>query len=476
MASRSLWIGIETTLRFESSVMNISIFGTGYVGLVSGACLAEVGHNVICMDVDSEKIEKLKTGILPIWEPGLETLVARTVLEGRLHFTTDVNHAVQHGQALIIAVGTPSDADSSADLQYVLEVAKMIANHMQDYKVIVNKSTVPVSTADKVHASVTQVLVKRGEEISFDIVSNPEFLKQGAAIDDFLKPDRIIVGTESERAQTLMSELYEPFNRNHERTIFMDVRSAELTKYAANAMLATKISFMNEMANLAERLGADIEEVRKGIGSDPRIGYNFIYPGCGYGGSCFPKDVRALVQTGKQVGYDAQLLQAVDEVNNIQKTTLFAKLSAHFGGEAKLRSKTIAVWGLAFKPNTDDMREAPSRTLIKALLASGAIVQAYDPVAMEEAECIYGDQADLTFCADKNAALQGADALVICTEWQEFRVPDFAEMAGNMRSKVIVDGRNLYQPQKLQAEGWIYFSLGRALPSNATAHSMVEFS
>jgi UDPglucose 6-dehydrogenase len=442
--------------------MNISIFGTGYVGLVSGACLAEVGHNVICMDVDSVKIEKLKTGILPIWEPGLEALVVRTVLEERLHFTTDVNHAVQHGQVLIIAVGTPSDADSSADLQYVLEVAKMIANHMQNYKVIVNKSTVPVSTADKVQAFVTQVLAERGEEISFDIVSNPEFLKQGAAIDDFLKPDRIIVGTESERAQILMTELYEPFNRNHERTIFMDVRSAELTKYAANAMLATKISFMNEMANLAERLGADIEEVRKGIGSDPRIGYNFIYPGCGYGGSCFPKDVRALVQTGKQIGYDAQLLQAVDEVNNIQKTTLFSKLSTHFGGEAQLRSKTIAVWGLAFKPNTDDMREAPSRTLMKALWASGAIVQAYDPVAMEEAKRIYGEQADLTLCADKYVALKGADALVICTEWQEFRVPNFAEMARNMRDKVIVDGRNLYQPQKLQAEGWIYFSLGRA--------------
>ncbi len=442
--------------------MNISIFGTGYVGLVSGACLAEVGHNVICMDVDPVKIENLKTGNLPIWEPGLDALVERTVKEERLHFTTDVAHAVQHGQVLFIAVGTPSAEDRSADLQYVLAVAKKIAHHMQGYKVIVNKSTVPVGTADKVQAWVTQVLAERREEISFDIVSNPEFLKQGAAIDDFLKPDRIIVGTESERAQTLMRELYEPFNRNHERTIFMDVRSAELTKYAANAMLATKISFINEMANLAERLGADIEEVRKGIGSDPRIGYNFIYPGCGYGGSCFPKDVKALVHTAQQVGYDALLLQAVEEVNNIQKTTLFSKLSAHFGGEAQLSNKTIAVWGLAFKPNTDDMREAPSRTLMKALWASGAIVQAYDPVAMEEAERIYGEQAGLTLCGDKYAALQGADALVICTEWQEFRVPDFAEMATHMRSKVIVDGRNLYQPQKLQAEGWIYFSLGRA--------------
>lgn len=442
--------------------MDISIFGTGYVGLVSGACLAEVGHNVICMDVDPVKIEKLNAGILPIWEPGLDALVECSVKEERLHFTTDVNNAVQHGQALIIAVGTPSDVDSSADLQYVLGVAEMIAKHMQNHKVIVNKSTVPVGTADNVCARVTQVLTERGEEISFDIVSNPEFLKQGAAIDDFLKPDRIIVGTESERAKTLMRELYEPFNRNHERTIFMDVRSAELTKYAANAMLATKISFMNEMANLAERLGADIEEVRKGIGSDPRIGYSFIYPGCGYGGSCFPKDVKALVHTAQQVKYDALLLQAVDDVNDNQKTILFSKLSAHFGGDAQLSTKTIAVWGLAFKPNTDDMREAPSRTLMKALWKTGAIVQAYDPIAMEEAKRIYGEHAGLILCGDKYDALQGADALVICTEWQQFRVPNFVEMASNMRSKVIVDGRNLYQPQKLQAEGWSYYSVGRA--------------
>tara|TARA_B110000977_G_scaffold103846_1_gene135645 strand:- start:1061 stop:2431 length:1371 start_codon:yes stop_codon:yes gene_type:complete len=448
--------------------MNISIFGTGYVGLVSGACLAEVGHNVICMDVDPVKIEKLKSGNLPIWEPGLEALVERTVKEERLHFTTDVAHAVQHGQVLFIAVGTPSDKDRSADLQYVLAVVKKIAHHMQGYKVIVNKSTVPVGTADKAQTWISQVLAERGEKISFDIVSNPEFLKQGAAIEDFLKPDRIIVGTKSERAQTLMRELYEPFNRNHERTIFMDLRSAELTKYAANAMLATKISFMNEMANLAERLGADIEEVRKGIGSDPRIGYNFIYPGCGYGGSCFPKDVKALVHTAQQVGYEAQLLQAVEKINSIQKTTLFSKLAAHFGGESQLGGKTIAVWGLAFKPNTDDMRDAPSRDLMEALWASGAIVQAYDPVAMEEAERIYGKHAGLTLCGDKYAALQGADAVVICTEWQQFCVPDFFEMATRMCNKVIVDGRNLYQPQKLLAEGWIYFSVGRAAPSNAT--------
>jgi UDPglucose 6-dehydrogenase len=448
--------------------MNISIFGTGYVGLVSGACLAEVGHNVICMDVDPVKIEKLKTGNLPIWEPGLEALVELTVKEERLHFTTDVAHAVQHGQVLFIAVGTPSDKDSSADLQYVLAVVKKIAHHMQGYKVIVNKSTVPVGTADKAQTWISQVLAERGEKISFDIVSNPEFLKQGAAIEDFLKPDRIIVGTKSERAQNLMRELYEPFNRNHERTIFMDLRSAELTKYAANAMLATKISFMNEMANLAERVGADIEEVRKGIGSDPRIGYNFIYPGCGYGGSCFPKDVKALVHTAEQVGYEAKLLQAVEKINSIQKTTLFSKLAAHFGGESQLGGKTIAVWGLAFKPNTDDMRDAPSRDLMEALWASGAIVQAYDPVAMKEAERIYGKHAGLALCGDKYAALQGADAVVICTEWQQFCVPDFSEMATRMCNKVIVDGRNLYQPQKLLAEGWIYFSVGRAAPSNAT--------
>jgi UDPglucose 6-dehydrogenase len=441
--------------------MNISIFGTGYVGLVSGACLAEVGHNVVCMDVDPFKIEKLKTGILPIWEPGLEALVERNVMESRLKFTTDAAHAVHHGKVQFIAVGTPSDEDGSADLHFVLTVAENIARHMQEYKVVVNKSTVPVGTADKTQVMIEQVLAERDVKISFDVVSNPEFLKEGAAVNDFLKPDRIIIGTASERAHSLMRELYEPFNRNHERTIFMDVRSAELTKYAANAMLATKISFMNEMANLAERLGADIEEVRKGIGSDPRIGFDFIYPGCGYGGSCFPKDVKALFHTAQQVGYNAQLLQAVESINDLQKTSLFSKLAAHFGGEAQLGGKTIAVWGLAFKPNTDDMREAPSRTLMEALWQSGATVQAYDPVAMEEAKRIYDNHAGLTMFSDKYAALQGADALVICTEWQQFRVPDFAEMATCMRSKVIVDGRNLYQPHKLQAQGWTYFSVGR---------------
>jgi UDPglucose 6-dehydrogenase len=451
--------------------MNLSIFGSGYVGLVSGACLAEVGHHVVCMDVDPIKIEKLKAGILPIWEPGLEALVARNVMEKRLHFTTDAAHAVQHGQVQFIAVGTPSDEDGSADLQYVLAVARSIASHMQEYKVIVNKSTVPVGTADRTQTQVAQMLAERGVNISFDVVSNPEFLKEGAAVNDFLKPDRIIVGTESERARTLMRELYEPFNRNHERTIFMDVRSAELTKYAANAMLATKISFMNEMANLAERLGADIEEVRKGIGADPRIGYHFIYPGCGYGGSCFPKDVKALAQTAQQVGYNAQLLKAVEAVNDTQKTTLFSKLVAHFGGEAQLAGKIIAVWGLAFKPNTNDMREAPSRALMEALWQSGATVQAYDPVAMEEAERIYSGHAGLALCGDKYAALHGADALVICTEWQQFRVPDFSEMAMRMPSKVIVDGRNLYLPHKLQAEGWTYLSVGRTAMPSPTAHA-----
>ena len=463
--------------------MKLSVFGTGYVGLVSGACLAEVGHHVVCMDVDPVKIDNLKKGMLPIWEPGLEALVERNVKEGRLQFTTDAFEAVQHSQVQFIAVGTPSDEDGSADLQYVLAVANNIAAHMTDYKVIVNKSTVPVGTADKVAAAITAVLAFRGSVIasearqsippapSFDVISNPEFLKEGAAVNDFLKPDRIVIGTQSERAKAIMRELYEPFNRNHDRTLYMDVRSAELTKYAANAMLATKISFMNEMANLAERLGADIEEVRKGIGADPRIGYHFIYPGCGYGGSCFPKDVQALTRTAHQVGYDAQLLQAVEAVNNRQKTTLFAKLAEHFGGETQLKGKTIAVWGLAFKPNTDDMRAAPSRLLMEALWQAGAKVQAFDPVAMKEVARIYGNKDSLTLCADKYSALQGADALVICTEWQQFRAPDFSEMAARMRNKVIVDGRNLYQRRKLQVENWSYHSVGRATEPISTIHN-----
>jgi UDPglucose 6-dehydrogenase len=441
--------------------MKLTNFGTGYVGLVTGACLAEVGHDVVCIDIDQGKIDRLNQGVLPIWEPGLDAIVARNVAEGRLRFTTDTALAVQHAAIQFIAVGTPPDEDGSADLQYVLAVAESIARHMDGYRVVINKSTVPVGTADKVSERVAAVLAERGAAITFDVVSNPEFLKEGAAVGDFLKPDRIIVGTRSAQAQALMRELYEPFNRNHERTMFMDVRSAELTKYAANAMLATKISFMNEVANMAERLGADIEEVRKGIGADPRIGYHFIYPGCGYGGSCFPKDVQALERTAAQIGYEAELLKAVEAVNRRQKATLFAKLAKQFGGEAALAGRTIAVWGLAFKPNTDDMREALSRTLIEALWAAGAKVQAFDPVAMDEARRLYGERPDFRLAADKYAALEGADALAICTEWQQFRAPDFDEMQNRLGAKVIVDGRNLYNPAKLREDGWAYQGVGR---------------
>ncbi|CAH1746855.1 UDP-glucose 6-dehydrogenase [Thauera humireducens] len=442
--------------------MKLTIFGTGYVGLVTGACLAEVGHSVVCIDIDQRKIDNLKRGVLPIWEPGLEAIVERNVAEGRLRFTTDTALAVKHAEIQFIAVGTPPDEDGSADLQYVLSVAESIARNMDGYRVIINKSTVPVGTADKVRARVEQVLAERKVEVPFDVVSNPEFLKEGAAVGDFLKPDRIVIGTESPRARELMRELYEPFNRNHERTMFMDVRSAELTKYAANAMLATKISFMNELANMAEILGADIEEVRKGIGADPRIGYHFIYPGCGYGGSCFPKDVQALERTAQQIGYEASLLKAVEAVNNRQKQVLFAKLAKHFGGPQALRGKTIAVWGLSFKPNTDDMREAPSRTLLEALWQAGAKVQAFDPVAMEETRRIYPEGPAFSLAADKYSALDGADALAICTEWQQFRAPDFDEIQNRLRAKVIVDGRNLYHPERLRSEGWTYYGIGRA--------------
>lgn len=441
--------------------MKLTIFGTGYVGLVTGACLAEVGHTVICVDIDQGKIDRLNQGQIPIWEPGLDAIVARNVAEGRLCFTTDVTLGVTHAQIQFIAVGTPPDEDGSADLQFVLAVAESVALHMDGYKVLINKSTVPVGTADKVRERVSAVLAERGAELPFDVVSNPEFLKEGAAVGDFLKPDRIIIGTDSDKAQALMRELYEPFNRNHERTMFMDVRSAELTKYAANAMLATKISFMNELANMAELLGADIEEVRKGIGADPRIGYHFIYPGCGYGGSCFPKDVQALGRTADQIGYDAPLIKAVEAVNNRQKGVLFAKLARHFGGADNLAGKVIAVWGLAFKPNTDDMREAPSRSLIEALWAAGARVQAFDPVAMDETRRIYGAREELSFAGNKYAALEGVDALAICTEWQQFRAPDFDEMQNRMRARVIVDGRNLYHPERLKADGWAYYSVGR---------------
>ena len=441
--------------------MKLTIFGTGYVGLVTGACLAEVGHSVVCIDIDQRKIDNLNRGVLPIWEPGLEAIVERNVAEGRLRFTTDTALAVKHAEIQFIAVGTPPDEDGSADLQYVLSVAESIARNMDGYRVIINKSTVPVGTADKVRARVEQVLAERKAEVPFDVVSNPEFLKEGAAVGDFLKPDRIVIGTVSPRARELMRELYEPFNRNHERTMFMDVRSAELTKYAANAMLATKISFMNELANMAEILGADIEEVRKGIGADPRIGYHFIYPGCGYGGSCFPKDVQALSRTADQLGYDAPLLKAVEAVNQRQKTALFSKLATHFGGPEALRGRSIAVWGLSFKPNTDDMREAPSRTLLEALWQAGARVQAYDPVAMDETRRIYGARPDLALASNKYSVLEGADALAICTEWQQFRAPDFDEMQNLLASKVIADGRNLFNPERLHEEGWTYYSVGR---------------
>ena len=443
--------------------MKISIFGTGYVGLVSGACLAEIGHDVVCVDVDPVKIANLNVGVLPIWEPGLDTLVERNFKDGRLRFSNDAALAVAHGDVQFIAVGTPPDEDGSADLQYVLAVAQTIATHMTKYKVVVNKSTVPVGTADKVSAAISAVLAQRaGDAPAFDVVSNPEFLKEGAAVNDFLHPDRIVIGSASERAKAVMADVYEPFMRNHDRTIYMDVRSAELTKYAANALLATKISFMNEVANLAERLGADIEQVRKGIGSDPRIGYHFIYPGCGYGGSCFPKDVQALGRTAAQIGYDTPLLDAVEAVNKRQKTTLFNKLVHHFGGAPNLQGKTIAVWGLSFKPKTNDMREAPSRTLMEALWQLGAKVQAFDPVAMPETARIYPEHPLLSLSPDKYAALAGADALLICTEWQQFRAPDFDEMELRMPGKLIVDGRNLYQPAKMQANGWNYLSVGRA--------------
>ncbi len=439
--------------------MNITIFGTGYVGLVTGACLADVGHNVLCMDVDKAKIEKLENGQIPIFEPGLESIVKHTVAAGRLSFTTNAEAAVKHGVLQFIAVGTPPDEDGSADLQYVTAVARSIGQYMDDYKVVVDKSTVPVGTADKVRAAVRSELDRRNLELDFDVVSNPEFLKEGAAINDFMKPDRIVVGTDSDKASEMLREVYYPFNRSHDRMIFMDVRSAELTKYAANAMLATKISFMNEVANLAERLGADIEAVRQGIGSDPRIGYHFIYPGCGYGGSCFPKDVQALARTARDCDYESRLLNAVEAVNYAQKHVLFDKVSHYFQGD--LRGKVVAVWGLAFKPNTDDMREASSRTLMENLWKAGAVVQAFDPEAMEETQRIYGDHDGLTLCGTKEQALKGADVLVICTEWKEFRSPDFEAIAATLREPAVFDGRNLYEPEMLHRHGLIYYAIGR---------------
>lgn len=439
--------------------MKVTIYGSGYVGLVTGTCLAEVGNDVLCVDIDPRKIEMLKRGEVPIFEPGLEAMVHKNTESGRLKFTTDAKEGVAHGLFQFIAVGTPPDEDGSADMQYVTAVAKTIGELMTEYRVVVDKSTVPVGTADMVREQIVKALAQRKVNVEFDVVSNPEFLKEGAAIDDFMKPDRIVIGTDNPRTTELLRALYAPFTRNHERLISMDIRSAELTKYAANAMLATKISFMNEIANLAEKLGADIEKVRIGIGSDPRIGYHFIYPGCGYGGSCFPKDVSALEKTATKVGYNSQLLQAVEAVNERQKHVLFAKIIKYFGG--KLKGKTIAVWGLAFKPNTDDMREAPSRVLMEALWEHGATVQAFDPEASHETHRIYGERADLTLCKGPMETLTGADALAIVTEWNVFRSPDFEKIKASLKQPVIFDGRNLYDPQLMKKMGLEYFAIGR---------------
>lgn len=439
--------------------MKLAIFGTGYVGLVTGTCLAEMGNHVLCMDVDAAKIARLERGEVPIFEPGLEPLVRRNHEAGRLAFTTAAAAAVAHGDVIFIAVGTPPDEDGSADLKYVLSVARSIGEHLGRYAVVVDKSTVPVGTADRVRTEIASVLQKRGANIEFDVVSNPEFLKEGDAVNDCMKPDRIIVGASSARAVDALKNLYAPFNRNHERIVVMDERSAELTKYAANAMLATKISFMNEIANIAERVGADVEMVRHGIGADPRIGYHFIYPGTGYGGSCFPKDVQALERTAHQYQYQARLLGAVEAVNHDQKRKLFDLISRHFNGD--LAGKTIALWGLAFKPNTDDMREAPSRVLMEALWQAGAKVHAFDPQAREETRRIYGARDGLALCDDPWAALEGADALAVVTEWKVFRSPDFARIKAALKTPVIFDGRNLYGPTTVEAAGLAYYGIGR---------------
>jgi len=442
--------------------MRISVFGSGYVGLVTGACLAEVGNDVLCVDIDPEKIKGLQVGRIPIHEPGLETLVARNAAAGRLRFSTEASGAVAHGEALVIAVGTPPGEDGSADLSHVLAVAREIGRHLSSYRVIIDKSTVPVGTADRVAGEISKSLTERGVSCEFDVVSNPEFLKEGAAVADFMKPDRVVVGSDSPRAIALMRALYAPFTRNHERLIVMDARSAELTKYAANAMLATRISFMNELAGIAERVGADIEKVRQGIGSDSRIGFSFIYPGAGYGGSCFPKDVKALTRTAIEAGAEPNLLQAVEAVNDRQKDVLFKKFSDFFG--SKVSGMTVALWGLAFKPNTDDMREAPSRRFLEAAWASGLRVRAYDPVAMRESEKLYPKQCasgELVLCKSPMEAIEGAEVLVVATEWQEFRSPDFESLKTRLKQPVIFDGRNLYDPERLKSLGFRYFAIGR---------------
>jgi UDPglucose 6-dehydrogenase len=440
--------------------MKITVVGTGYVGLVSGTCLAEVGNDVLCLDLDAAKIQTLEAGGIPIHEPGLLDMVRRNVAAGRLHFTTSIEKAVQHGTIQFIAVGTPPDEDGSADLKYVLAAARNIGRLMTDYKVVVDKSTVPVGTADKVRAAIAEELTARGIEVPYSVVSNPEFLKEGAAVDDFMKPDRIVVGADNEQAINLMRALYAPFQRNHERLIVTDVRSAELIKYAANAMLATRISFMNELANLAEKLGADIEMVRQGIGSDPRIGYHFLYPGCGYGGSCFPKDVKALIKTAAdEAQIDLQVLTAVEAANDAQKHVLTRKITTRLG--TNLKGKHFAVWGLAFKPNTDDMRDAPSRTLLADLFAAGATATAYDPVAMPEARRIFGDEPRLRYTEQAMQALDGADALIIVTEWKEFRSADMDTIKQKLSAPLVFDGRNLYDPKLIRSQGVEYFPIGR---------------
>ncbi|WP_297798775.1 UDP-glucose/GDP-mannose dehydrogenase family protein [Arenimonas sp. GDDSR-1] len=439
--------------------MKVTVFGTGYVGLVTGTCLAEMGNQVVCVDIDSAKVDGLNKGQIPIFEPGLTPMVVQNHQEGRLQFTTDAESAVAHGEIIFIAVGTPPDEDGSADLQYVLAVAGTIGRYLGHYAVVVNKSTVPVGTADRVQATISDALARRGAGTEFDVVSNPEFLKEGDAVKDCMRPDRIVIGAKSAKALEVLKKLYAPFNRNHDRIVAMDVRSAELTKYAANAMLATKISFMNEMANIAERVGADIEMVRHGIGSDPRIGYSFIYPGAGYGGSCFPKDVQALERTARQYGYEARILAAVEAVNDRQKDKLFELISRHFSGE--LQGKTIAVWGLAFKPNTDDMRAASSRNLLASLWNAGAKVQAFDPEAMHEAERIFGQRDDLMLVGTANAALQNADALVVVTEWKNFRSPDFTQLKQQLSAAVVFDGRNIYDPETVEQAGLAYYGIGR---------------
>lgn len=448
--------------------MKITIIGTGYVGLVTGACLAELGNNVFCLDIDQQKIDTLNAGGVPIHEPGLQEVIARNVAAGRLFFSTDAPAAVAWGAIQFIAVGTPPDEDGSADLQYVLAAARNIGRHMDGFKVVVDKSTVPVGTADKVAAVIREELAQRGmTRAEFSVVSNPEFLKEGAALEDFMRPDRIVLGAAADeagqRALAVMQQLYAPFTRNHDRMLAMDVKSAEFSKYAANAMLATRISFMNELANLADKVGVDIEHVRKGIGSDPRIGFDFLYAGCGYGGSCFPKDVQALQRTARQsAGMELQVLNAVEKANETQKHVLFKKITAKFGNN--LAGKTFALWGLAFKPNTDDMREAPSRYLIADLFAAGAQVTAYDPVAMDETRRIFSGEPRLAYAANPMAALEGADALVIATEWKEFRSPDFEAIKRQLKEPCIFDGRNLYEPAMVAAQGIAYYAIGRGLP------------